>query len=377
MFILSGFSVFEIPTSIMVNTEPTLLLDEEICKANIKQMAEKTRQHGLRFKPHMKTHQSAEIGEWLKNEGAEAITVSSVTMAEYFSRHGWQDITIAFPCNIRQADQINTLAGNVELTLLGNSIKTVQKLTEELSNNVKVYIELDTGSDRTGLKLDQLSQIKALIKEIKDAQHLEWIGFYSHPGHSYGSKSEKEIRNIHKSVVSQIEKLRNKLTADFGKFEVCVGDTPCCSKAGNFEGIDAISPGNFVFYDLMQVQIGSCNISDIAVAVECPVVGCYPERNELAVYGGAVHFSKESLKIDKITHFGLVASWEEDQWTTIGNDCYLQALSQEHGLVKCPDQVFDRYQVGDFITVLPVHSCLTANLMGSYQLENGRIINQL
>lgn len=358
-------------------TEPTLLLDEEICRANIKQMAKKTRRHGLHFKPHMKTHQSAKIGHWLKDEGAEAITVSSVTMAEYFSRHGWYDITIAFPCNIRQAGRINTLAGNVELTLLVNSVTTAKKLAEKLSNNVKVYIELDTGSERTGLKVNQLSQIKALVKELKDAQHLEWIGFYSHPGHSYSSRSEKEIRQVHQSVISQIQKLRNKLTADFGKFEVCVGDTPCCSKATNFEGIDAISPGNFVFYDLMQVQIGSCNISDIAVAVECPIVERYPERNELAVYGGAVHFSKESFKANKINHFGLVASREADQWMTIANDCYLKALSQEHGLITCSDQVFDRYQVGDLITVLPVHSCLTANLMGSYQLENGRIINQL
>ncbi len=45
-------------------TKPTLLLDEDIARANIERMAQKARNHNLTFKPHMKTHQSAQIGEW-------------------------------------------------------------------------------------------------------------------------------------------------------------------------------------------------------------------------------------------------------------------------------------------------------------------------
>lgn len=358
-------------------TEPTLLLNEDICKANIQRMTEKARYHDLVFKPHMKTHQAAEVGKWLKESGVESITVSSVQMAEYFASYGWDDITIAFPANIRQANNINSLAAGAQLTLLINNPFTAKELNNQLTNTVKVYIELDTGSGRTGLKVEQEEPIKELLEAINAAHNLKWIGFYSHPGHSYDSRSEEEIIAVHQSVLSQIEDLRNTFSSEYGSFDVCIGDTPCCSKGDNFDGIDAISPGNFVFYDLMQYQIGSCGIKDIATAMVCPVVDKYPGRNELAIHGGAVHFSKESIRDNGITLFGVPAVEEENHWQIADSESYLKALSQEHGIIKCSKDTFNNYQVGDLIPILPVHSCLTANLMSNYHLSDGAVIQQL
>lgn len=357
--------------------EPTLLLNEDICRSNIERMAAKSQNHGLRFKPHMKTHQSAQIGTWLADAGVEEITVSSVKMAKYFAENGWDNITIAFPSNIRQIKQINQLAEITALTLLLNSSATVKALDAELSSKVKAYIEIDTGSNRTGLKTSAIYEIKELISIIRATQYIEWIGFYSHPGHSYSARSIDEIRQIHQSVTEQFMTLKTKLEGPIGSFEVCVGDTPCCSKGTQFKGIDAVSPGNFVFYDLMQYQIGSCTIDDIAVALSCPIVDTYPERNELAIHGGAVHFSKEVLQSDNSSHYGLVAEMLDGHWNIINQNSYLKALSQEHGIVKCTDNVFSKYQVGDSITILPVHSCLTANLMREFRLTNGQTISQL
>src|SRR6476620_10300974 len=88
-------------------TRPTLLLDEARCRRNIERMASKARRSNVRFRPHFKTHQSAQIGEWFREAGVNAITVSSVKMAEYFASHGWDDITIAFPANWREIEAIN------------------------------------------------------------------------------------------------------------------------------------------------------------------------------------------------------------------------------------------------------------------------------
>lgn len=358
-------------------TEPTLLLNENICKTNIKRMAEKARKHDLTFKPHMKTHQSTEIAQWMSNVGVKAITVSSVNMAEYFADHGWDDITIAFPCNILEIDKINDLAESISLTLLINSLVTARKLNQELKNEVNAYIEIDTGSHRTGLQSNQFPDIKNLIKELSKAPSINWIGFYSHPGHSYNCRSKEEILNVHKSVTNQFQELRKELEPNLENFEVCVGDTPCCTVGTQFDGIDAISPGNFVFYDLMQCQIGSCEISDIAVVVACPIVDKYPRRNELAIHGGAIHFSKESLRTNNQLHFGKAATNNGKYWKIEDDKTYLKALSQEHGIVKCSKQIINRYQIGEVIPLLPVHSCLTANLMKSYTLNDGQIIRQL
>ena len=58
-------------------TEPTMVLNEEVCKSNIARMAAKAKAANVVFRPHFKTHQSREIGEWFRASGVDKITVSS------------------------------------------------------------------------------------------------------------------------------------------------------------------------------------------------------------------------------------------------------------------------------------------------------------
>ncbi|RMG79679.1 MAG: alanine racemase, partial [Bacteroidetes bacterium] len=88
-------------------TQPVPLLQSDICRANIRRMVGKARKNGVRLRPHFKTHQSAEIGEWFRAEGVSQIAVSSLVMAEYFAGAGWSDITVAFPVNILEIETIN------------------------------------------------------------------------------------------------------------------------------------------------------------------------------------------------------------------------------------------------------------------------------
>ena len=67
-----------------------------------------------------------------------------------------------------------------------------------------------------------------------------------------------------------------------------MGDTPAATLCTNFNGVDEIRPGNFVFYDLMQHSLGVCAIEDIAVKMVCPVIAKHVSRNEIVIFGGAV-----------------------------------------------------------------------------------------
>ena len=119
---------------------PTLLLDKTKCISNIHSMAEKAKAHGLIFRPHFKTHQSRTIGQWLKNEGVNKITVSSLRMAEYFANDDWKDITVAFPTNIREIELLNNLAEEVQLNLTIENVEAVKFLNKELKFEVGFFI---------------------------------------------------------------------------------------------------------------------------------------------------------------------------------------------------------------------------------------------
>ena len=113
-------------------TKPTLLLNEEIARSNIKRMVEKADRNNVKLRPHFKTHQSHEVGRWFREAGVDRITVSSLSMAGYFAHDGWDDITVAFPANLLEIDLINELASGIRLNLLVESVESAEFLAQNL-----------------------------------------------------------------------------------------------------------------------------------------------------------------------------------------------------------------------------------------------------
>ena len=92
-------------------------------------------------------------------------------------------------------------------------------------------------------------------------------------------------------------------------------------------GVDEIRPGNFVFYDLMQAQIGACSLDDISVAVACPVVARHPERSQIVIYGGAIHFSKEQLRLaNGAPSYGRLARLTPNSWQALSDASHISSL---------------------------------------------------
>ncbi|GAA0893331.1 DSD1 family PLP-dependent enzyme [Fulvivirga kasyanovii] len=356
-------------------TKPTLLIDERKCKANIDRMVSKAKGRGLKLRPHFKTHQSLKVGEWFKEKGVEAITVSSLGMAKYFAGAGWNEITVAFPLNILQAELINELAADVKLNLLVDNVEAINAIKDRLTHPVSLFIEIDTGAGRTGVRFDNASEIQEVAKAIKSAEKLSLKGVYTHAGHSYKARSEEDILNIFKLTKSRIASAKEYIADLSADLEICMGDTPTCSVGEDFSGIDAISPGNFVFYDVMQVFIGSCQSADIAVAMVCPVVSINKQTREVCIYGGAVQFSKDNEEWNDKVIFGLIVQQDSKGWGEPVEGCYVKSLSQEHGIVRLSPKMFDEVKVGDLLTILPIHSCLTAEAMGSYLTLNGEFVD--
>ncbi len=359
-------------------TKPTFLVKEDICRNNISQMADKANKNRLQFRPHFKTHQSAEIGEWFRSCGIKMITVSSVSMAGYFAANGWNDIFIAFPVNILEMEPISTLAENIKLHLAVESEEAVEYLSQNLKFNVGVYLKIDTGYHRTGIQADDVSRVEKILQKIEKVPNLNITGIFTHAGHSYDVTSVNDILKIHNDSLGKLIKLKNRLSRKYPGIIVSVGDTPSSSLATDFTGADELRPGNFVFYDVMQYFLGACKPEDIAVALACPVVAKHKERNEIVIYGGVVHLSLDSVTDTKGRKvYGLVVKMTENGWGKPLNDTFVSSLSQEHGIIKAPDEVFNSIEVGDIVGILPIHSCLTANLAKEYYTIDEYLIKKL
>lgn len=349
-----------------------MLVDEDKVRHNIRKMAAKAQDCGVWLRPHFKTHQSAEIAEWFRQEGIDRATVSSVEMARYFAEAGWKDLTIAFPYNPLEYHQIDELARKITLNVTIVSAEALDHLCKEVNAPVGYFIKVDVGTHRTGINPSDEQLIKRLAQVGGASQHT-LKGLLAHAGHAYQVLTVDKAVTIFQSSVQLLHQVKKVL--GLPELLISYGDTPTCSLMEHFSGVDELRPGNFAFYDTMQHSFGVCDLDQISVCMVCPVVAVHPERGETVIYGGAVHFSKDFLEMPYGRNYGTVVRFRDQGWDTtpIG---HLSRLSQEHGVVILQDSVQHDLKIGDLIGILPVHSCLTADLCGFYMSLKGKQINK-
>ena len=344
---------------------PTALLDRKQARRNIRTMAEKVTQQNIRFRPHFKTHQSAEIGEWFREAGVNSITVSSVRMAAYFAENGWEDILIAFPANLRELAEINDLAARVQLSLIVESPDVAVALDRGLTHTTNVWVKVDTGMRRAGIGWQDAQAIEDLSKILRSAKNLKFMGLLTHAGQTYHAASPDEIQRLYIESNRRLSDLRDSLIRKLDlDLKVSVGDTPGCWLSDDLGEVDEIRPGNFLLFDAMMMDLGVCRPEDVALAVACPIVAKHKDRKEVVIYGGAIHLSKEFILREEHPFYGYTVKLNGTGWKFLGRDNYVISLSQEHGVIRVTDEVFDQMEIGGLLGIIPVHSCLVVDTLG-------------
>ena len=340
-------------------------------------MAGRARKNKVELIPHFKTHQSPAVGEWFKEKGVKAITVTSVKMAGYFAANGWNDITIAFPFNVLEVDELNVLAEGVDVKIFVNSVETAIILKEKLKASVEFYIEVDTGDARSGVDAEDFSKLSKILKASENSV-LKFKGFYTHPGHTYNAKTAEEVKVISEEVLTKLKALKWHFRKTFPNLSLALGDTPSCSIQEDLRGVDSIHPGNFVYYDLVQNRIGANSIDEIAICLAVPVVAVHEERQEVIVHSGWVHQGKDFLVDRDGSHnYGLVVNITQTGWSAPIPGAKVGKLSQEHGVLKLPEEVVGKIKVGDVLGILPVHACATAVMMGEIYTTEGEKLEMM
>ncbi len=358
---------------------PTMLVDLQKARRNIAVMKAKADVNQVNLRPHFKTHQSTRIGELFREVGVKTITVSSVKMAEYFVQAGWQDVLIAFPLNWREMDIINRLAKKCTLAVLVDNASSMKFLSQNVQQPLGVWVKIDTGLHRTGIWWEAEEEILSLVTAIQNVPVLEYRGILTHAGHTYQTSSAGEAREYARTSRQAMLTVKSHLIEHGCQAGlVSIGDTPGCRLMNDFAGVDEIRPGNFVFFDLEQWHLGACSEEEIAIALACPVVSKNTVRHELVLYGGAIHFAKETLNIDGCPVYGLMSEFEDGTFGNIRADCKLIKTTQEHGVLWVPEKIFNQYQIGDVVLMAPVHSCLMVQAMGEYvDIQSGEHISTM
>lgn len=342
---------------------PALLLDLDRLEANLERMADRTRELGVRLRPHAKTHKCVEIARRQRELGAPGLTVSTLHEARVFADHGFDDMTWAFPVIPSRISEAAALSRDVTLRVVVDSPEALDALVRE-RHPFRVMLQVDCGYGRVGVD-PYGDRAVELAGRISDAGRLHFDGILTHSGHGYDARGAEELAAIAEEERSVMEGFAIRLRDEGIEVPaVSVGSTPATSRARDLTGVTEARPGNYAFYDYTQCVIGSCEPADCALTVLSTVISSPEGGDHCVCDAGALSLSQDSGPRD--TELPTMGEIYDDYGEgTLREDVRLTKLSQEHGTVSAS------LPVGERIRILENHSCLTVACFDEYHVVRG------
>lgn len=343
---------------------PAVVVDLDLLERNIAEMARVAADAGVNLRPHIKTHKTPEIARMQLAAGAVGVTCAKVGEAEALVAAGLDDIFVCFPLvTERKIQRLAALARRAKVSTIVDSPEGVLALSTVFSAEpapIDVLLKIDTGLHRVGVPPERAVGMASLIAE---APGLRFAGICAHEGYTYRAPDAAAREAAGRAGGEQLVATAQAL-ADAGLpcERVSAGSTPGAPYTAAVHGITEIRPGNYVFYDAMQVRLGVVPLERCALRVLVTLVShAAPDR--AIVDGGTKTFTSDLGVHGQggAPSHGIIVDRPE---------LTLRALSEEHGWLGV-EAGAQGPRIGEQLEVIPVHACPVANLAGELVTVRG------
>jgi D-serine deaminase-like pyridoxal phosphate-dependent protein len=327
---------------------PAILIDAARAEANIKRAQAHADRHGLKLRPHIKTHK---LPYWAKKQvaaGAVGITCQKIGEAEVMADAGLTDIFL--PYNIlgrAKLERLKALHGRVTLSVTADSRETLDGLAAaftDAGHPLAVLIECDTGMGRCGVQSP--AEALALAKVIDQAKGLAFGGLMTYPAAGRAAEAEAWLRSARDQLAA----------AGLDCQRISSGGTPDMWRSGEDSVVTEYRPGTYIYMDRYQVAKGVGTLDDCALTVLATVVS-HPTPTRAILDSGSKALSSDTLGLPE---FGELLGVPGARVT---------GLSEEHGTVTLSDGAGLR--IGERVRVVPDHCCVVTNLFDQVHLVSG------
>ncbi|NNF05003.1 MAG: hypothetical protein HKN17_11120 [Rhodothermales bacterium] len=374
-------TIADIPT-------PAVLVEQDRLDRNIREMQDRADSQSVRLRPHTKTHRSVELARRQLFAGAKGITVAKVGEAEVFAEAGFDDIRIAYTVvGQEKLERIVRLLDDARISFCVDTMEGAEAASDVLDRAgfvAEVLIEVDVGYGRCGVTWNARDSA-SFATRVDALPGLRVVGILTHAGHSYhGPESDQETSEAALRRVSREERdhmlafaaaLREAGldAAVDGSLEISIGSTPSMRYFENREEdgfrITEIRPGNYVFHDTIQFDLGVVPLSHCALTVLARVVSRHrnPDGSERIFLDSG----KKVLTTD-------TSSRTPGYGTLLYNARVMEplpharitGLSEEHGWVKVSGG--STLSVGDTVRIVPNHACVVVNTQSELYVVDGQ-----
>jgi D-serine deaminase-like pyridoxal phosphate-dependent protein len=331
---------------------PALLVDLDVMERNLQRVADYTREHELRLRPHTKTHKSPSLGRKQLDLGAAGLTVAKVSEAEVMQNSGTPDLLVAYPViGRKKLERLMQVAANTNITVSLDNLFAARQLSDaaqEAQREIGVLAEMDAGLGRVGVTPGP--ELIELARGIEKLPWLRYDGIAFYPGHIKPMEEGglKDLEKLAQLVCTTLRKLKQ---AGLEPKIVSGGSTPALFHSHEIPGLNEIRPGTYIFNDRNTMLVGACTLEDCAASVLTTVVST-ARKDQIIIDGGSKTFSSDRSAPSVELSCGHVVE---------APDAVFTKMNEEHGYVELRSAKRD-FAIGDRLRVIPNHVCVVMNL---------------
>jgi D-serine deaminase-like pyridoxal phosphate-dependent protein len=334
---------------------PRPIIDEDRMRANIDRVQAYADQHGLAFRPHIKTHKLPSVARLQVEAGAKGINCQKITEAEVFAEAGFNDILITF--NILGADKLERLADLNErvadLKIVADSRVTVEGLSAYFADRkpIKVLVECDTGAGRCGVQTPE--EAFELARLINGSPGLTFEGLLTYPK----PNAATAVQAYFAAALSLLEK------ADIACPVVSHGGTPSLFEGHDVPAATEYRAGTYVYNDRSMIRAGHCTEEDCAMTILATVVS-RPAPGRAVIDAGVKTLTSDLLGFQD---YGMVVGYP---------GAVIKALSEEHGVIDI--SACDSFPaIGQKIRIIPNHTCVVTNMFDTMVFHRDGVVTRV
>jgi D-serine deaminase-like pyridoxal phosphate-dependent protein len=368
---------------------PCILVDRDRLAANIDAMQVRANREQVALRPHTKTHKSIRLASLQRESGCSGLTVAKIGEAELFADAGFEDVRLAYPVvGEEKLDRVADLARRIRVSFCVDTREAAEAASRYFTDRgltVDVLLEVDVGYGRCGVRWDAAASV-SFAAHLSGLPGLRLAGILTHAGHSYNGprddeSSEQALRRVAAEERDRMLEFAVRLHAAHvpgvdpisgQPFEISIGSTPSLryfenATRGGFR-ITEIRPGNYVFHDAIQVDLGAATWEECALTVQSTVIS--RQRNADGSERVFLDAGKKVFTSDRVAGTGLhgVLIYNPRVMEPLPH-AHLHGLSEEHGWVSVSGG--STLAVGDRVRVVPAHACVVVNMLDQFHLVSG------
>lgn len=340
---------------------PALIVYKDRVQQNIHNVLSMVKD-SAQLRPHVKTNKMPEVCKMMIEAGINKFKAASIAEAEMLGMADAQDVILAYqpvkPKFLRLIRLIQAYPKTRYSCLVDNpeSLKMFSVLASEAGLTIDVFIDLNVGMNRTGIKP---SDAYNLFNEFKNLPGVDFKGFHAYDGHIRDYDLNDRTAHCERDF-KEAEELRLKVQEAGYSFPLLVaGGSPTFAIHSTRKHVECC-PGTFIFWDKGYHDALPEQDFHYAALVLTRVISL-PDVGKICIDLGHKSIASEN-DLQKRVYFPEYP------------DLKPFAQNEEHMVIEVGAE--HEFKVGDVLFALPIHICPTVALYDRAQIvEEGNVID--